>query len=165
MKNRTKVFAALAALAIVAAAGVITVASAHRGSGWSGHHRAGGSDRVWRGFGYHRLMKRFDADKDGKLTQDELNGARRDLLKKHDADGDGKLSIAEYEKLWLEFMHRRMVRGFQRTDRDGDSQITIEEFLKPFSRAVQRLDRNDDGVLDEQDKTSRGWRHGHGGTR
>ncbi len=108
-----------------------------------------------------RMMERFDSDKDGKLTQKELDESRKALLAKHDADKDGNLSLGEFKQLWLEVMDRRVVRGFQRIDRDGDAAITADEFLKPFSNVVERMDRNDDGVLDEQDRSKRHWRH-HG---
>ena len=71
----------------------------------------------------------------------------------------GKLTLAEFEALWLEFMRQRMVRGFQRIDRDGDAEITIVEFLEPYSRIVERMDRNEDGVLDKNDRRKRMKRH------
>ena len=152
MKRSIKI--ALAAGALVLAGGAIygTVAVAeHRGPGWhKGHH-----GKHWRGHRGHkhaRLMERFDSDKNGKLTQEELDQARKALLAKHDANKDGKLTLAEFEALWVEFMRHRMVRGFQRIDRDGSAEITVEEFLRPYSDIVERLDRNDDGVLDKEDR-------------
>jgi len=131
------------------------------GKGW-GRWRGRGRGMRHRGMrrhGMRRMMRRFDADKDGKLTQDEINSGRRALITKHDGDGNGQLSLAEYQNLWLEIRRRRMVRGFQRFDKDGDAVITTEEFLEPFSRIVARMDRNDDGVLDKQDRRRFGMRH------
>lgn len=105
-----------------------------------------------RGHSIERLLERFDTDKDGKLTQEELDAARKDLLAKHDADKDGKLSLQEFEPLWLEVMRRRMVRGFQRLDRDGDAAVTLEEFLKPFAHTVEVMDRNGDGSVSRGDR-------------
>ena len=144
--------------------------SRHHEDAWRGHHRGkryGRRDRRrgWRGrhgHGYRGLMKRFDTDKDGKLTQDELNTARKDLLARHDDNKDGNISLNEFEKLWLEVKRRRMVRGFQMLDLDGDSSITTEEFLRPFADAVERRDRNNDGVLDKMDRRRRfGARRGN----
>ncbi len=152
MKTSLKI--ALAAGALLLAGGAVygTMAVAEqRGPGWHKGHLG----KHWRGHKgrkHARLMERFDADKDGSLTQKELDDARKALLAKHDADKDGKLTLKEFEPLWTEFMRQRMVRGFQRIDRDGSADITLEEFLRPYSDIVERLDRNDDGVLDKEDR-------------
>ena len=112
-----------------------------------GHHGQG-----HRGHSIERLLERFDADKDGKLTQEELNGARKDLLAKHDANKDGKLSLEEFKPLWNEVMQRRMVRGFQRLDRDGDAAVTLDEFLRPFAHTVEFVDRDGDGAVSRADR-------------
>lgn len=172
MRKGTKIAIVAGVLAVAGAAGVSSMAIAeykgHRGHhagkhhgghhGW-GHHRGWSKKRGWR---MHKLMDRFDSNEDGKLTQAEIDEARKALLARHDTDKDGKLSLAEYEKLWLEVMRRRMVRGFQRTDTDGDAAVTIDEFLKPYSRLVERMDRNEDGVLDKEDRKRHHWRHHRG---
>lgn len=179
MRKGIKITLAASAIAIVGAAGLSSMAIAeYRGaSGWghhggshhsegrgSGHHGGRHHARRHKGRAMRRLMERFDANQDSKLTQAELDGVRTRLLASHDANKDGKLSLAEFEKLWLEVKRRRMVRGFQRIDRDGDASVTVEEFLKPFAQTVERLDRNEDGVLDKQDRRSRKWRgRGHRG--
>lgn len=175
MRKGTKIALAASALVLAGAAGLSSLAVAdYRGSHGAKHHKASYSGQGHHGWGYHnrghrkhwrkarrmdRMMERFDTDGDGKLTQSELDDARKALLAKHDGDKDGKLTLAEFQNLWLEFMHRRMVRGFQRIDRDGDAAITIEEFLKPYSKVVERMDRNEDGVLDKEDRRYRGRHH------
>lgn len=119
-----------------------------RGGGHMGRHHG-------RGHRMKRMMHRFDTDKDGKLTQAEIDGSRKALVAKHDANADGQLTLAEFQNLWLEVRRRRMVRSFQRIDEDGDAAITLAEFLEPFSRIVERMDRNEDGVLDKQDRRRR----------
>jgi Ca2+-binding EF-hand superfamily protein len=110
-----------------------------------------------------RLMERFDTNADGKLTQKELNDSRSAMLAKYDANKDGKLSLKEFEGLWLEFTQRRMVRSFQRLDVDGDASVTLDEYLKPFAKIVERLDRNEDGALSREDRRWRRWHHRGGG--
>lgn len=117
----------------------------HGGYGYQGPRRH-------RGHSIERLLERFDTNKDGKLSQAELDAARKDLLASHDADKDGKLSLEEFATLWLEVMRRRMVRSFQRLDEDGDAVVTLEEFQKPFGTTVETLDRNGDGVLSRDDR-------------
>lgn len=181
MRKGIKIALAAGAIAIVGAAGLSSMATAeYRGSSGWGHHSGGhhSEGRGWglnrrgrhgkghkgwgqHGWGMHRMMERFDTNEDGKLTQEELDGARKSLLTAHDGDKDGKLSLAEFEKLWLEVKRQRMVRSFQRIDKDGNAAVTLDEFLKPYSRIVERMDRNADGVLDREDRRHRG-RSGHG---
>lgn len=155
MKTVTKIVLAAGAFGLVSAAGVagVAVADSHASMHGKKHHQSGkGRHHGHRGHGVGRLMERFDTDKDGKLTQSELDDARKALLAKFDADKDGKLSLEEFEPLWLEVMKRRMVRGFQKLDIDGDAGVTEEEFLRPFKNTVEKMDRNDDGVLDKEDR-------------
>jgi hypothetical protein len=178
MRKGTKIALAAGAIAILGVAGISSMAIAeYRGSsGWGhhgmGHHEMGhrggnrhgfshggrGNHRMGsKGWGMHRMMERFDTNADSKLTQEELDSARKILLANHDGNKDGKLTLAEYEKLWLDVKHQRIVRSFQRIDKDGDASVTIDEFLKPYSKIVERFDRNNDGGLDKEDRRHRGW--------
>jgi Ca2+-binding EF-hand superfamily protein len=93
------------------------------------------------------LLEQFDSNNDGKLTQAEVDQARRDRFTQFDTDKDGILSLQEYQALWLDAMRRRVVDGFQILDDDGNAAVTTEEFMAPFGKVVQRLDRNDDGEI------------------
>ncbi len=171
MKHRKALAITMGLLGITTLAGLATYAvadqqnkpdrMAHNSSqhhqNMGGHRFHGGKRRGNRNMAY--LMERFDVNKDRKLTQEELDQARITLLSRHDKNGDGQLTLSEFETLWLEFMRQRMVRSFQRIDRDGDAVLTQEEFLEPYSRIVERLDRNDDGVLDENDRRRRFRKH------
>ena len=110
-------------------------------------------------------LETFDADKDGSITQAEVDQMRADRLKAFDTDGDGMLSLAEYEALWLDAMRKRMVRRFQRHDSDGDGKITTEEFSERTKHMVLRRDRNEDGVLNMEDLKPRGRRGKRDGRR
>jgi len=163
MRKATKIALAAGALILAGAAGLSSMATADsRGSSGWGHHGKSHHSGMHRGMGHHfgmhhgkgghRMMERFDTNEDGKLTQQELDEARKKLVAAHDGDKDGKLTLAEFEKLWLEVKRQRMVRSFQRIDRDADASITVDEFLKPFANLVSRMDSNDDGVLDREDR-------------
>lgn len=175
MRKGTKIAIAAGALALAGAAGVSSLAIAdyrghqkgerhagyggHHGWGHHGHHGKRSHGRHGKGKFMHRMFERFDTNEDGKLTQQEIDDARKALLAKHDGDKDGKLTLAEYEKLWLEVKRRKMVRSFQRTDTDGDASVTVDEFLKPYSKIVERMDRNEDGALDKEDRKHRRYHH------
>jgi hypothetical protein len=160
MNNRARIVLVSGLLGL---AGVAGIAVAIAGQG--GHHGFGmgpmgdGGPRWHRGGGRKlHMLEQLDTNKDKKLTQEEIDEARSTLLTSHDTNKDGQLTLQEFEAVWLEQMRQMMVRQFQRLDRDGNAVVTVEEFSKPFSGIVARLDRNDDKVLDESDR-GRG-RHG-----
>ena len=133
-------------------------------------HRSG-----WHGGGYHHggmkhhrrmgqwFMKRYDANDDGKVTQEEIDKNRTDRHGKYDSNGDGKLSLEEFQGLWLEAFRRRMVRAFQRFDVDGDANVTLDEYTSPLSKIVERRDRNGDGALSRADRKHGKHYRRHGG--
>ena len=165
---------ALVVAAVVSAGGLIAATSHadsrehgergyHDGGGMRGGHyegrsggHQGGHDRML------RMFESFDTNGDGALTQDEIDAERAGRMAKFDANGDKQLTLDEYQALWLDAMHGRMVRAFQRLDTDGDARVTAAEFEKPYARMVARADRNEDGKLDSDDRPQHGMRHGDG---
>ena len=94
------------------------------------------------------LFERFDANKDGKITKDEIAAVTKKSVTEYDKNKDGKLSLDEFQGLFNEIMHQRMVRMFQRLDSDGDAQVTEGEIAKKTDRLMARMDRNDDGEIE-----------------
>jgi len=97
------------------------------------------------------MMRAFDANSDGKLTQAEIDAARDARLAKYDANGDGALDLSEYQALWLDAMREKMVDRFQYLDANGDGTVTASEFRAPYAALVQRMDHNDDVALSRDD--------------
>ncbi|WP_187429516.1 hypothetical protein ROLI_041120 [Roseobacter fucihabitans] len=119
-----------------------------------GHHgkRRGGK----RGEMMRTLFSAADGDGDGALTQGEIDSYRAAKLSQADASGDGALSIAEFDTLYREITRTRMVDVFQDFDADGDGQISTQEMDARFGNVVQRMDRDDDGVLTLKERGRRG---------
>jgi hypothetical protein len=72
---------------------------------------AGKEGKPGKGRHRKRILKRFDEDGDGKLSEEErakAQAARRKMLEKFDTDGDGKLSPEERTEMPR---HRRGRRG------------------------------------------------------
>lgn len=172
MKRNSKLLliAGAAAVGLAGLTAGVVHADGRGGYGWHrpgpdrgpmmGHHGMHGSSMMT------EFFKEADADKDGKLTQAEIDKARADRFAKFDANGDGKLSLDEFDNLLREVTRPMTVRAFQRLDPDGDAGITLEEYTEPFARMVERMDRDDDGALSIQDRHSRHhWRHDERGPR
>lgn len=156
MNRTTKIIVATGLVAVLGSAvavGAVKARDAHQN--WRERHAGamhGGMDRGT------AMLEQFDANKDGNLTQAEIDQVRKDRLAKFDTNKDGKLSLQEFEPLWLDFTRQQMVRSFQRLDADGDAAVTQDEYLKPTNRIVARGDRNNDGQLNQQDRRRRGDR-------
>ncbi|MGE0232230.1 MAG: EF-hand domain-containing protein [Flavobacteriaceae bacterium] len=168
-KKKTLLIAGVAAIALtgITAGAVQADGRWHERDGFRGerHGMMGGHDMMGgpgmmggRGDLIRRLAEDADTDKDGKLTQAEIDAAQNARFEKYDADKDGKLNLDEFQNLLTEVMRPMTVRAFQRMDPDGDAAITKDEFDKPLSNIVERMDRNDDGALSRDDRPSRhGW--------
>jgi EF hand len=147
VNKKTILLLAAGALGLSAIGGIAFAARSHHG----GQH------------GMMDLAERYDANKDGLVTQQEIDGNRAEWHAKFDADKNGNLSLDEFKALWAEANKERMVREFQRFDADGDSKLVLDEYKKPLATIVAEVDRNGDKALGKDDHMKRrGGRH-HGG--
>ena len=146
MENRNKIILAGAVVALVIA-GAVGVTKAREG--FMGHSMQNGRHGM-----VTKLFDRVDADKNGAVTQAEVNTLRKTEMAKFDASKDGKLSLDEFENLWLSYVRERMVDHFQRLDSDGDAMVTSDEIATPLNWMMSWLDRNDDKKL-TRDELSR----------
>ena len=167
MKLKTKMLVAASATMLTLGAGAATLASASDRSGWFSQRAHFAGDRGCRhGGGMKKMakakqfLKRYDANGDSKLSQQEIDTVRKELFIKYDADKNGTLSLAEFQPLWLDLRNMRMVRAYQRLDQDGNAEITEVEFIEPLSQLVQYMDRNGDGFLSIEDRKRRGGKRG-----
>ena len=145
MKHRIKIWLAAGASFAGAAALIAGVAQADRG-----------------GRGMHdvsSLMERYDANRDGALSQEEVDTNRTQWHGEFDKDKTGDLTLAEFETLWLKARRQGMVREFQEFDRDGDGKLTLDEYKAPLNAMVSRLDSNGDGLINKDDRRRRGRDH------
>ena len=153
-RKRTIIIASAAGIALLSAAGAVAAHGKYGKGGYHGYHRGG----------MERMIERLDADKDGTITKEETTSRRDKSLSTYDADGSKTLSIKEFEGLWAELTRHHMVRAFQRLDRDGDGQVTVDEIDRPLNRMFSRLDRDGDGKITAEEMKPRRWhseRRGH----
>ena len=145
---------------VLASTGVFAVAQSKNSQhsfvenvGFGGKHKSRGGKR---GGAMKALFKNADMNKDGSLTQEEIDTCRAAQVAIADADKDGNISLAEFETIWLTQTKQKMIRTFQRLDSDADGSITKAEQDEPFANIVERMDRNGDGVLNREDRRKRG---------
>ena len=108
-----------------------------------------------RGEMFRTILTEVDADKDGAITQAEVDAFRQAKVAGADANSDGGLSIDEFDTVYRELTRSNMVRAFQRLDTDGDGTITKAEMDNRFGNIVKFMDRNDDGKLSKEDRGGR----------
>ncbi len=156
MKRSVKVALATSALAVAGGLFMVGSSFAERGFGPLGLGPMGD------GIG-NEMLQTVDTNKDGALSQDEINAAVNARFAEFDADKNGSLSLQEFEALWAEITKPMAVRAFQFLDPNGDAAVSKAELDDRFSTIVSRFDRNDDGMLSRADH--RGPRHGPHGPR
>jgi Ca2+-binding EF-hand superfamily protein len=110
------------------------------------------------------IMKRFDADGDGRITEAETKAAREARFEAADADGDGRVSEAEF--LARGRNAERMGRAFGALDADDDGFVDAAEFAARGDRFIRRFDGDGDGAVTRaelENPPARGARKGQGG--
>jgi len=146
-------------IALFTAASLVVIGGAAvANQGW--RHGFGGHG----GMGFEQMVERYDANKDGKISQEEIDANRTNWLSEFDGDKSGSLALPEFQNLWLKARNQQMVREFQQFDRDGDGQVTLDEYKLPLSKIVAEMDQNKDNALsDDELSPRRHWgkmRHG-----
>ncbi|ADB14853.1 putative signal transduction protein with EFhand domain [Pirellula staleyi DSM 6068] len=142
-----KRFAALASMALVASTSLVS---------WGADETpAPKRERPSREAMMKQMLEKFDADKDGKLSEEERTKAREsmrgqggpggerfaELMKKFDKDGDGKLSEEERAALRAEMGANRPEGG------RPEGRPNMEEIIKKF-------DKDGDGKLSEEERAA-----------
>ncbi|MCA3574165.1 MAG: hypothetical protein IOC86_09630 [Aestuariivirga sp.] len=156
-------FLVLGAVALLAVGGLAGLASADRGGGHGGGWGHGGG--MGGGMMGQEMMERYDVNKDGKITQAEIDQNRTQWHGEFDADKNTSLSLDEFRALWLKARGEMIVREFQFFDVDGNGQVTLDEYQTPMAGMVTRRDRNGDGALSQDDRGRRGKGEGMGHRR
>ena len=113
-----------------------------------------------------------DANKDGKISPDELTAWRAAQAKSVDTNGDGKLSVDELAAMHLKEMTAAATDQAQklvdRLDTDGDKMLSAAELVEPPMPAdlFAKVDTNKDGFIDQAEADAAQklmMERGHGG--
>ncbi|VAX41863.1 hypothetical protein MNBD_PLANCTO02-2900 [hydrothermal vent metagenome] len=107
------------------------------------------------------LFERFDKNKDGKLTLEELPERMQKHMKKlfEKAGKKEGLTLEEFEKMRASRRAEHSARMFKKFDKNNDGKIQKTELPERIQERFDRMDANNDGVLDKEEiKKMRGRR-------
>jgi Ca2+-binding EF-hand superfamily protein len=149
--NRTTKFAILATLSATLAGGA-AFAAAHK------------EKREHRGDRAERMFERMDADKDAKVTAEEMKAFAAKRFATRDLDGDGLVSRADREARRKAKHEERQAKRFEALDTDGDGMISKAEFAAAPERGMRGDRRGERGERGER-RGMRGQRRGERGER
>ncbi|MFQ5562976.1 MAG: EF-hand domain-containing protein [Parvularculaceae bacterium] len=92
---------------------------------------------------------RLDANDDGKITAEEMDDHQAEFFAGADADGDGAITREEMKAFHkarrAEHMRERM------GDANGDGVVERDEYMDAAAERFDKLDKNEDGVLSEDE--------------
>ncbi|CAN5212100.1 hypothetical protein BH10PSE7_BH10PSE7_03980 [soil metagenome] len=94
-----------------------------------------------------RSFNKLDADKDGKVSRDELRPRAIKRVLRLDTDGDGQVSSAEIDSWLNKIMERRKVRLLAHLDTDKNGLLTEAEVGAYVDTLVDRADNDHDGAV------------------
>ena len=104
--------------------------------------------------GYHEpsreiLLRRFDADGDGKITRDEFDRVLKSDFTLADKDANSVLSPLEVRTVNERLLTQRDVSPI--IDWNGDGNVTLEEFGAQWRALFERADADRDGVVTQEE--------------
>ncbi|WP_310621209.1 EF-hand domain-containing protein [Flexibacterium corallicola] len=125
-----------------------------RGKGHEKHMRGHGGGHK---HGLKAFFAQVDTNNDGKISADEIAVVADQVF------ANGPLTLETFKPVAAQFSKPMSVRSFQRMDANGDLQVTFEEYSKGYDNFVERMDRNNDGVVTKADlKKHKKGKGGHG---
>jgi Ca2+-binding EF-hand superfamily protein len=142
----------LALAALVAVGGTAAVSLADDMGKREGRH----------GYWGRMMLTEMDADKDGKVTSAEIAAHEAAQAAEIDADKNGTITAEELVAYHEKMRQQRMAERLKAMDRNGDGNVSVEEYEAAQTWRMARLDRNGDGQIESDEMRFHGGkRHRH----
>lgn len=107
------------------------------------------------------MLTEMDADEDGTVTSAEIAAHEAARAAEIDADKNGTITadelIAHHEKI----RQQRMADRLKAMDRNGDGNVSVEEYEAAQTWRMARLDRNGDGKIEPDEMRFHGGKRHH----
>jgi hypothetical protein len=155
MKTLTKILIGASVLAVTV--GGVAYARGPMGCGGPGMGQGRG------GMMMQGMFDRFDTDKNGTVTVEEVLKTVDARFDQVDTDKNGTVDKAEAEGFFGKFAPPQAAQWFlARHDLDGDGKVTKAEFENPMKKRFALFDRNDDGKVTREELALAGPMMGRG---
>jgi Ca2+-binding EF-hand superfamily protein len=110
-------------------------------------------------------FNKVDTDGDGVVSQEEFQAQRASRIDTVNVDGQPGLSFDEFvelrEQRAKEHRKRRVERAFNRLDANDDGVVDDAELAARADKMFDRIDANDDGSLSKEEMMSHRWKRHH----
>jgi len=117
-----------------------TQSKAAQGQGWK------------KGQGWDYFAAAFDANKDGKVSKEELL-AKQPGFDHMDANHDGFVTEAEYDAMPASKNHPNVKGWVARFDTNKDGKVSVEEWNAQRIKHFEMADKNKDGAIEKSEFT------------
>ncbi len=111
-----------------------------------------------------RMFERIDTDKDGQITQADMQAFAAARFARMDANSDGTVTPDERKASRMAHRESRKADRFARMDANGDGSVSMDEMKAARGARAERrfgkLDANADGVLSQAEMMAGKGRHG-----
>jgi hypothetical protein len=99
----------------------------------------------------HWLFQEMDTNKDGKISQAEIQAFEAARAAEIDANHDGVITADEVRAFREKERAKREAAELARMDTNGDGTVSVQEYEAAQTWRLARMDRNGDGTIDERD--------------
>lgn len=106
------------------------------------------------------MWAQLDANRDGKLTQDEMQTAAAEKIKAADTDGDNAASREELKAYFQAKHAQKKADRFAKKDTNGDGVLSNDEVPRMPQELFTKLDADGDGALSQDELSAKFGKHG-----